>query len=326
MRLLLCFILLAMRTAQANDAPNAWNDLFSTGKSLVTAGNYLAAAHTLREALTIAERSSANERQLAELHHVLAGDYAALGRFAESEGEYRRALALFEKTEGRTSLNYAVVLASMAVLPRQTSAPEPVIALLREALEVNARSGAIENLALVRGYLACILRNHKRYREEEPLLLDALSDLRKEKTPDPRLMGALLEDLAVLRLHQKRYQESVDLQQKSLRVLEAAWGKEDPSLVVPFNNLGTAYVRMNRFEDAILTFQCAIDLCRKTLGEDRLDYAVLLRNYSVALRKLGRKREAKQMKTQSQQLERAAYRRNGVGSTINVSALRSDTD
>jgi tetratricopeptide (TPR) repeat protein len=93
----------------------------------------------------------------------------------------------------------------------------------------------------------------------------------------------------MLRLDQGRNEESIDLQQKSIRVLEAALGQEHPSLVVPFNNLATTYIKMGRLDEARLTYQRAIDICRKTLGEDHLDYAVLLENYAVVLRKLGRK-------------------------------------
>jgi tetratricopeptide (TPR) repeat protein len=326
MRLVLCFILLAVWSGQANDTSKEWSDLLSEGESLHKTGNYSAAAHDFRKALAIAERCTINDHQLAELHNDLGADYAEAGQFAESEGEYRRALALLEKTEGQASLNYAVVVASIAVLPTQTSAPESVIALLRRALAVNARSGDIGNLTLVRGCLALILGNQKRYQEEEPLLLEALAALAKQKTPDPRLMAGFLNNLAVLRLDQARYEEAIDLQRESIRVLQTGLGREHPSLVVSFNNLAATYVKMGRFDEAGLTYLRAIDLCRKTLGEDHLDYAVLLKNYAVALRKLGRKREAKKMETQGQQIERAADRRNGIGSTISVAGIRSDKD
>jgi tetratricopeptide (TPR) repeat protein len=106
-------------------------------------------------------------------------------------------------------------------------------------------------------------------------------------------------------------------------VLETALGREHPSLVVLFNDLATTYVKMGHFEDARLTYLRAIALCGKTLGEDHLDYAALLENYAVALQKLGRKSEARKVKRQGQQIMQAAHRRNGIGSTISVAALRS---
>jgi len=101
-------------------------------------------------------------------------------------------------------------------------------------------------------------------------------------------------------------------------------GNEHPSLVAPLNNLATTYLKMSRFDDAELTLQHAINVCKKTLGENHPDYAVVLKNYAVVLRKLDRKREAKKFKEQGQQIEQAANRRNGVGATVSVTALRSD--
>lgn len=51
---------------------------------------------------------------------------------------------------------------------------------------------------------------------------------------------------------------------------------------------------------------------------------MLLKNYAHVLRKLGHRREAKQLETQGQVIKQEAIRRNGLGATINVTALRSD--
>jgi tetratricopeptide (TPR) repeat protein len=325
MGLVLFILLLAVRS-QAIDTQKGWSDWLSEGQAFRDAGDYSAAAHAFREALTIAERSSAGDRVLVVLEDALAGTYAEAGKFAASEAEYRRALALVEKNEGQASLDYAVLLASMAVLPMQTVVSEEQIRLLRNAIAMNAREGSAQKLAIVRGCLALILKNQKRYQEEESLLfLEALADLSSQKAPNPHLMGAFLNNLAMLRLDQGRNEESIDLQQKSIRVLEAALGQEHPSLVVPFNNLATTYIKMGRLDEARLTYQRAIDICRRTLGEDHLDYAVLLENYAVVLRKLGRKSEAKKADAEGKQIERAVDRDNGVGLTIGLTALRSDS-
>jgi tetratricopeptide (TPR) repeat protein len=324
MRFALCIFLLVVRSGQAGETSKGWSDWLSEGQSLSQTGNYSAAAHAFREALAIATRSAAiDNRQLVILHDALAGAYAEGGQFAEAEAEYRRSLALVEKTEGKGSLNYAFLLAQMAILPTQAGDREEAIALLRQTIAVNARIGSTENIAFVRECLAEVFRKEKRYGEEEPLLLDALADLAKQKAADPALMATALNNLAVLRFDQERYQESVDLQRESIRVFETALGKEHPSLVAPLNNLATTYVRMRRFDDAERTLQRAINVCKKTLGEDDAHYAVLLENYAVVLRKLDRKRESKMFQAQGQQIERASNRRNGIGSTISVSALRS---
>jgi tetratricopeptide (TPR) repeat protein len=325
MRIVFFMILLAVRICHASEPSKGWNDWFSEGKAVFNSGNYSAAARAFREAVGIAEHSDVTDRQLVELHGALAGAYAEAGQFAESEGEYRCALALVEKAEGRRSLKYAFLLARMAILPTQTGNRDEVIALLREAIAAHVRVGYTENITVIRECLAQILRKEKRYQEEEPLLLDALADLTKQKEANPALMSAALNNLAVLRFDQERYEESINLQEQSIRVLEMASGKEHPSLVAPLNDLATAYIRVGRFDDADVTYRRAIDICRRTLGEDHVAYGVLLRNYAFVLRKLGHRREAKKMETQGQMIQRAVNRRNGVGATISVTALRSDS-
>jgi tetratricopeptide (TPR) repeat protein len=319
------FIFLLAARSQAIEGQKGWSDWLSEGQAFRAAGDYSAAAVAFGRALTIAEGSSVSDAQLIALDDALAETYAEAGQFGESEAAYRRALSLVEKNEGRASLDYAVLLASMAVLPTQRVVSEEQIALLRNAIAVNAREGSAQKFAIVRGCLALILKNQKRYQEEEALLLEALADLASQKEPNPHLIGAFMNNLAMLRLEQGRNEESIDLQRKSIRVLEGALGQEHPSLVVPFNNLATTYLKVGRVDEASLTYQRAIKICRKTLGEDHLDYAVLLENYAVLLRKLGRTREAKKAKGEAQQIERAADRHNGIGLTIGVTALRSDS-
>ena len=325
MRFVLLVLFLAARSCQASETSKGWSEWLAEGHSLSRKGNYSAAAHAFKEALAIAERFEINDRRLAELHYALALAYAEAGQFADSESEHRRALALVGKVEGQASLDYAVVLAQMATLPTQTGNRDEVIALLRQALVVNARTDSIKDIYVIRECLATILRSEKRYQEEEPLLLDALADLRRQKAADPALMGAALNKLAVLRFDQERYQESVDLQLESIQAWETARGKEHPSLIAPLNDLAGTYVSMSRFDDAEIAYRHAIDVCRQTLGEDNLRYAILLRNYAVLLWKLGHKREAKKFKVQGERIERASNRRNGVNSTISVTALRSNS-
>jgi tetratricopeptide (TPR) repeat protein len=149
MRFLLCILLLAVRSGQASETSKGWSDWLSEGRALIHTGNYSATTHAFREALAITARSAIDDRQLIVLHDALAGAYAEAGQFAEAEAEYRRALALVENAEGQGWHNYAFVLAQMSILPTHTGNRDEVIGLLRQAIEVNARIGSAENIAVV---------------------------------------------------------------------------------------------------------------------------------------------------------------------------------
>jgi tetratricopeptide (TPR) repeat protein len=319
----ICIALLTLCSAAANNTPKAWSDWVSEGKALTRVGNFAAAAQAFRQALSLAEAANTDERKLVEIHDALASAYAEAGQYSESEHDYRNALALAKKTEGRRSLTYALLVASMAVLPTQIGNREPEIEQLREAIAANRGTGSTRALMIVRACLAQLLKDAKRYNEAESVLLDAQADLGNARTTEPRLIAELLNNLGVLRFDQERYGESVDLFHESLRIFKSALGEEHPWVATPLNNLGLSYLKLGRLNDAELTLRSAVAICGKTLGEDHATCGALLEGYAVVLRKLNRKREAKVVAARSQQITRASRIRNGVGSTISIDGLRT---
>jgi Flp pilus assembly protein TadD len=83
------------------------------------------------------------------------------------------------------------------------------------------------------------------------------------------------------------------------------------------------YFQMAHLDDADNTFQQAATLCSRTLG-NHPTCGEIYENYAVALRKMGRKQEARKWKAQSDQIMAAFRRSNGIGSTISVTALGFD--
>lgn len=322
MKALLCITLLTFCGAAANNAPKAWSEWVSEGKALIRAGNYAAAAQAFRRALAAAEGANAGERKLVEIYDALASAYAEAGQYAESEHQYRRALALAEKIEGRQSLDYALLVAGMAILPTQIGNRGPIVEMLREAIALNRQTGSARELAIVRVCLAQILMDGRRYVEAESVLLDAQSGAASSMTTDPGLLSDLLDSLGVLRFNQGRYRESIDPYLESLRLFEDAMGDKHPSLLAPLNNLALSYLKLGQFNEAEVTLRRANTVCGKTLGEDHATCGALLDGYAVVLRKLHRKREAKAVAARASQITRAFRSRNGVGSTISVTALR----
>ena len=326
MRSVLFFFLLAIPSRASNsekaNAEKPWSDWLSDAQTFRAAGHYPAAANAFREALALAEQSDPNGAQVLAIEEELAGTYAEAGQYTESEVIYRRALKIVAKIEGQRSLNYAVLLASVATLPLEAPLPEEQIQLLRDAITRYAHSAPSEKLAIVRGCLGEILKVQKRYAEAAPFLLDALTDLSSMRNSNPHLTAAFLNDLAMIRLEQNQSDESISLQRKSIQILEDALGPTHPSLVAPYNNLAVIYTKVGRLQEAKLVYQCALELCRKSLGESHQDYAVLLENYAALIKKLGRKQEARRIDAQGREIERLSRLRNGVGFTIGTKALR----
>jgi tetratricopeptide (TPR) repeat protein len=325
MKLILCFLLLLTELSATSETPKSWTEWVSEGSALHSAGNNSAAALAFRKALTTAEGSQISDRQLVGIYDDLASVYADVGQFLESEHAYRRGLAIVEKSEGRHSLDYALLLAGISMLPTYTGNLNETITVLREAIARHSQSASARDLAVVREFLAAILVDRKMYDEAETLLLDSQSDLARLRTSRPTLQADLLNSLGVLRFHQGLYDKSVDLHIKSLQLLESTVSSSHPSLILPLNDLAAGYAKTDRLNDARSTYERAISVCNRSLGSDHPNCGILLHNYAVVLRKLGHKREAKEMEARSRQIARASLRRAGVGATIDVAAFRGTT-
>src|SRR5215831_19656354 len=74
-----------------------WERLVLDGAAHESAGNYVAAAASFRDAVRIAEQPSAPELRLPLSLNALARAHEELGDFAEAERLYKRAVAILDK-------------------------------------------------------------------------------------------------------------------------------------------------------------------------------------------------------------------------------------
>jgi tetratricopeptide (TPR) repeat protein len=317
-------LLFGLQICTLQAAPQSWIEWVSEGKASVAVGNYKAGLDAFHKALANGESSKIPARQLVEITVSLAAAYSELGLYADSEGAWRKALAMVENTEGTASLDYAVVLANMLTLPIQTTRNEKDIQTLRRAIVTPRKTDSPTDLAMVRACLANLLMRQLKYGEAETLLLDSLADFDRLKESEPQLVATVLDLLGKIRYEQGRFAEALQLHSRSLNILESTLGAQHPSLIVTLNDLASAMVKANRSEEAAALYQRAILLCAKTLGLDHPEYGVVLENYSFVLKKLGRKHEGKELAARAKQILSASDRRNGIGAVVSVSALRAD--
>jgi tetratricopeptide (TPR) repeat protein len=192
-RVIIVLMLALSQRSYAADLTKDWTEWVSDGSQLKSAGSYAEAIRAFREALTIAEARRVSDLHLFEIHDHLASTYAEAGQYSEAAHQYRDALGLLEKFEGRRSLDYAVVLGKMALLPGQGASSEDSIAILRQALALYHSIGPPTKVFLVESNLAQILLACKRYAEAEQVLLQLRSDLLKDGRENETLAECLTE-------------------------------------------------------------------------------------------------------------------------------------
>jgi tetratricopeptide (TPR) repeat protein len=315
-RIGLCFLLLAARSVRAGETSSEWTDWMLQGKTFAASGRYSDAAHALRQALALAHKAQIGSTPLVELYDALGSAYGHLDHFSDAERQYRMALAVVDRSEGRDSLTYAVLLSSIALLPGQNQHTEEAIRTMRAALKSKRTTASEHDLAVSQRSLAQLLLQQGRYDEAESVLQDAVGDSNKRQSEDQSLLAGALNDMGVLRFQQGRYGESI-------RILEGAAHLESSYSIIVLNNLAASYVRNGRLKDAELAYQRAIAVAGRTLGEEHRDYGELLANYAVVLRKLGRKHESKIVAARSEKIIQAFNRRNGTDSTVAAALLSS---
>jgi len=292
------------------------------GDKLMNAGKYSDATQAFATASTIAERSQAGAQKLIEIYTSLASAYALAGRFADSNYEFHRALDLIAKTQGRNSLKYAVLLANTSLLPTESGSKTEAIELLRHAIALSPQTDFSRSRFMACDLLIVMLLSEKRYKEADLVLADLQPSFTRLKAGDPDSAAELLNDLAVVRHSQHRFEEAVMADIESIRLLKVAWGNQHPMLVVPLNNLAILYADLNRFDEAALTFQESVNLCAETLGENHPTYGGVLINYASLLKKMGHKGEGKKMEARAERILQDSNRYNGISSTVSIAAIR----
>ncbi len=321
--LAILILLAGLQGARADGPTTGFNDWISKGVELSSSGNYPAAAHAFRQALALAEANNLEECQtIIEVHEALGMAYSEIGRFSDSVREFRRALAITEKTKGRNTILCGRLLAKIAANSGEGRNDEKSVARLQEIIAANRQTASAEQLALLRLSLANMFMREQEYEATETTLLEALAALRRQQASSSTWMVNILNALGVLRFTQRRYGDAVTLYRESLDVMDIEGAEPRQTAIPVLNNLASSYVKLGRLHEAANTYQRAIPVASKMLGEDHPYYGLVLGNYAVVLRELGRKREAKKLDERSRDILRAFRRRSGDDSTIAITALR----
>jgi tetratricopeptide (TPR) repeat protein len=323
MKLSACTIALGLQFSMASEVPKNWSEWFWEGTKQASDGKYPSAIQAFTQGLTLAAASNVDKRQLMDIVSALGAAYASAGEYMEAERQWRLAVSMAQKTYGTYSLDYAVAVANLSILPNEISQDESTLALLRKAIRAYRQTGSPVRLAVVRGHLAEILIAQKKYDEAETLLMDWQTDVVRLKPQDHAQLAALLHYLGGLRYEQGRFVEAVQSYRECVEALDSDVGPEHPALISPVNNLATSLAKVSRLEEASGAFERASSICRKTLGSDHPTCGAILGNYSPVLGKLGHKHEAKAMAEKARQILQASGRRNGLGAIVSVENLRS---
>jgi len=249
------FLLLLLGSGLAFAGEAEWRAHMQAGEAAHERGDNHAATTSFDAALREAYAFGPQDRRLATTLSRVALNHQALGRLAEAESHYQRALAIREAIDGPDHADVASNLNSIA--------------------GVYYRQG--------------------RFAEAVPLLERAIAIWEKALGPDDLSVATGLHNLGQMHYRQGKYAEAAPLYQRALAIREKVHGLEHPSLMATVNNLATLYYRRGDHAQAESFSKRLLALREKMLGPDHQDVAKSLYELADVHRAQGRFVDAEQL-------------------------------
>lgn len=257
--------------------------------ALSRAGKYREAL-PLAQAMVASLEAASNKRELAAALTNLGQVLASLGRDAEAEPIYKRAILLYEGALGLDSAEIAPALNNLAALYQRQQR-------YAEAEPLFTRALAIREKALGPGHpdvgqalnnLATLYERQDRHGQAEPLFKRALAIYRKAAGNDSAPVATLLNNLGQLTKSDGRFDEAEPLVRQSLAIREKLLGADHPDVARSLNNLADLAQRRQRFGEAEPLFVRALSIRERALGPDHPDAVTALNNLAGLYQAAGR--------------------------------------
>jgi tetratricopeptide (TPR) repeat protein len=283
-------------------------------------GRYAEAAAVLESIRADAER--ADRRDFAAILNNLGTFYWNLGRLRDAERTYEQSFGIrvslkdeYSIAAARTLNNLGLVYADLNYLARAESV------LLRAADLHQSIGGDNPGLGQVWINLGKTYQAESRFNEAETMFRRSIDLLERERSPSHELAKGL-NNLGVLLRSQGRYEEAESRLRRALELWREELGEKHPLVASGFNNLGVLYTSQGRLGQADEYLAAAIRIGSQVLPAGHPNLALYQISYATLLRKLDRKKEARQLET-SARLARDKYmRENFLGHTVDTHAFR----
>jgi tetratricopeptide (TPR) repeat protein len=249
------------------------------------------------------------------------------GQSYKGEKMFRRALALFEQTEGADHPDVAATLGNLgAVYEGRCDYAQAQECFERAARIVDeiADDGG-EDLAELRlqasSNLGRILRTQGRYAEAEPSIRRALEFAEQRFGPDSMPVAWALNDLGMLGKFAGWFDQSEACYRRALAILEKHFGPDSAQSASLYHNLGGLEHARGRYEEGEPFARKSVELRERALGPDHTDVAADLAALAALLDGQGKLDEAEQLYLRALKIFRRAYGEEHYEIAVNLNNL-----
>jgi CHAT domain-containing protein/tetratricopeptide (TPR) repeat protein len=257
------------------------------------AGKY-GEAIPLAQAMLAKQEKGPPTKDLAGAINNLAQLYGEVGRDAEAEPMFNRALAIMEKVVGLESVAIAIELNNLAALYQREQRYAEAEPLFKRALALSERSLPANHPDIGRALnnLATNYEKQDRHADSEALTRRALALYEKAAGPESPAVGLLLNNLGQVVKAEGRYDDAEPIIKRSLAIREKALGHDHPDVARSLNNLADLYQREGRFSDAEPLFKRGLAIREAAVGPDNPDTVASVNNLASLYQAEGRTADA----------------------------------
>lgn len=270
------------------------------------------------DVLAVLEIARAAYPDRIESLNQLGNAYSELGRVRDAQNTLERALEIQRARGETTTRQLALTLNNLGLVDTKLHLFRQAEDLISEAAEIYRGLGDQLGQAQAVLNLGSTYRAEGRPDAAEPAYRQAFSIRERFLPPGHRDIAVAANNLGVLLVDLKRWDDAAPLFTRALSIWEDVLGDRHPLTVAALNNLGVLYLHLARFETAEPYLARAVRIGLEILPPDDPHLAAYMNSYALALRKLHRKKEARELQEAARQARARYDHQNALGFTVDA--------
>lgn len=227
-------------------------------------GDYQSAEKVLQTAAKLASTDA--DRIL--VHNALGGLYMHTQNDLESEANFRKALALLEKTAKPDSLDMATILDNLSVVCSAAKKFSEAESLNGRAIEIYRKNQNAPNATLdlitVLGNRGYILSRQGKHKESLASYEEAVAICQSGEQVPPSLYATMIDNLGNAYYMQGEFEKAEQARVDALALFESSAGQNHPETIKARRNLAAVYIKEDRLEEASDLLKKSIEALEKS--------------------------------------------------------------
>lgn len=295
MRRRLILVLSVLLTPALAADPAAWQAWTDEVARLTAQENFASALPVAVRALEQARQFGAGDPRLVYSLNSMGALSHHVGKSRDAERAFLEGTAIVQRQPGQESA-LSQLLDNLATVYYEYPGREgEAESLRRRALDLAIQTLGPEHstVGIFRSHLALSLLARREYGEARTMLMQAMGQVNERDYPV--YAADICLALGSVEHAQRNYAEAIRLFVKASGLFEKYGGDAGPRMILPLQALAEVYLKLDRPIEADAMLQRALRIADSAFGADHPRTAEILSVRVRALRKAGKRKEAKEV-------------------------------